>query len=206
MSESASPSAPAPSGPPKLHRRTYVIDRGFQLKYTLLLVAVGALLSGLFGGMMYLAHVDAARGLSAAAQAELSRAETTQLALTVAMSVLMAAALGLFGVLITHRVAGPVYVMSHYVTVLAKGRYPLMRPLRKRDELKGFFDRFQEAIESLRSREADEADQLDHAVMILEPIAGSHELRAVIEELKMMRDRKKDATDRVEVGGQKQAA
>ena len=183
-----------------------MIDRGFQLKYTLLLVAVGAVVSALFGGMMYLAHLDATRSLGAAAQAELAHAETTQLALTVAMSALMAAALGLFGILITHRVAGPVYVMSHYISVLAKGRYPIMRPLRKRDELKNFFDRFQSAIESLRTREAEEAEQLEHALTILDPIAGSPELRAVIEELKMMRDRKKDATDRVEVGGQKQAA
>jgi hypothetical protein len=195
-----------PSGPPKLHRRTYVIDRGFQLKYILLLVLVGALLSGLFGGMMYLAHLDAARQLAPSVQAELARAETTQLALTVAMSILMAAALGLFGVLITHRVAGPVYVMSHYVSVIAKGRYPQMRALRKRDELKGFFDRFQEAIESLRTREADEAVQLDQALATLEPLAGTPEAQAVLEQLRSMRDRKKDATDRVEVGGQQKAA
>jgi hypothetical protein len=195
-----------PGGPPKLHRRTYVIDRGFQLKYTLLLGAVGALLSALFGGMMYLAHVDAARQLTAAAQAELAHAEGTQVALTVAMSVLMAAALGLFGVLITHRIAGPVYVMSHYVSVIAKGRYPLMRPLRKRDELKGFFDRFQEAIELLRSREAEEAEQIEKALATLEPLAGTPEAQAVLEQLRGMRDRKKDATDRVEVGGQQKAA
>ena len=195
-----------PSGAPRLHRRTYVIDRGFQLKYTLLLTFVGAVLSGLFGGMMYLAHVDATRLLPPQARALLVGTEGTQLALTVAMSVLMAAALGLFGILITHRVAGPVYVMSHYVAVIAKGRYPLMRPLRKKDELKGFFERFQEAIESLRTREADEAVELDKAISALEPLAGSGSAAEVLEGLRAMRDRKKDATDRVEVGGQRSAA
>lgn len=200
------PSPETPSGAPRLHRRTYVIDRGFQLKYTLTLVVVGALVSALFGGMMYLAHLDATRALPPSVRGELGGAEGTLLALTAAMSLLMAAALGLFGVLITHRVAGPVYVMSHYVSVLAKGRYPLMRPLRKRDELKGFFERFQDAIEALRQREADEAVQLEKAVATLKALPTSGELTALISELEAMQTRKRDATDRIEVGGQRPAA
>lgn len=195
-----------PSGPPRLHRRTYVIDRGFQLKYTLVLALVGGLVSALFGGMMYLAHVDAARSLAPALRDELGRSEGTLLALTAAMSVLMAAALGLFGVLITHRVAGPVYVMSHYVSVLARGRYPLMRPLRKHDELKGFFERFGDAIESLRQREAEEARQLEDALATLKALPPSGELRQVIDGLEAMRTRKRDASDRIDVGGRRSAA
>src|SRR5262245_27543603 len=103
----------APTGQPKSFRRTYVIDRGFQLKYTLMLVAAGALISALFGGMMYLAHVDAQRAMNPAPalREELARADATLLTLMAAITVLMAAAFGLFGVLITHRVAGPVFVM-----------------------------------------------------------------------------------------------
>jgi hypothetical protein len=200
------PSPETPSGAPRLHRRTYVIDRGFQLKYTLTLVVVGALVSALFGAMMYLAHLDAIRNLPPAVRGELGGAEGTLLALTATMSLLMAAALGLFGVLITHRVAGPVYVMSHYVSVLAKGRYPLMRPLRKRDELKGFFERFQDAIECLREREAEEAVQLEQAVATLKALPASPEVSQVIAGLEAMQGRKRDATDRIEVGGQRPAA
>src|SRR5207302_6093079 len=42
---------------------TYVIDRGFQLKYIIVLAVVGGGVSALFGAMMYLAHLDAARAL-----------------------------------------------------------------------------------------------------------------------------------------------
>jgi nitrogen fixation/metabolism regulation signal transduction histidine kinase len=155
---------------------------------------------------MYLAHVDATRALPAAVRAELGGAEGALLALTAAMSLLMAAALGLFGVLITHRVAGPVYVMSHYVSVLARGRFPLMRPLRKRDELKGFFERFQDAIEALRQREADEAATLEQSLTTLRGLPNSSEVSQVIEAREAMRVRKRDATDRIEVGGQRPAA
>src|SRR5262245_23804168 len=147
----------------KISRRTYVIDRGFQLKYTLLLVGAGTFVSLLFGGMMYVTHVNAARELAVpdVVRFELARSESTLLVLMAAVSVLMAAALGLFGILITHRVAGPVYVMSHYITVLAKGRYPIMRALRKSDELRDFFQAFQDALEALRGREAEEARNLE---------------------------------------------
>lgn len=202
------PAVPTPGGPPKLGRRTYVIDRGFQLKYTLTLVAVGAGVSVLFGVMMYLAHADAARGIPipAAFQEEWARNDSVMIGLTAAMTVLMAVALGLFGILITHRVAGPVYVMSHYITVLSHGRYPVMRPLRKKDELKTFFERFQTAIESLRTREAEEAKTLDLAVRTLSTVANTPELEAALGELRTLRDRKKDATDRVQLGPTPEAA
>ena len=89
--------------------------------------------------------------------------------------------------------------MSHYISVLARGRYPMMRPLRKSDELKSFFERFSEAVEALRQRDAGEADQLDEALARLAPLASTSEARQVLDGLKAMRDRKRDATDRVTV-------
>lgn len=198
----ASASVPASSAP-KLGRRTYVIDRGFQLKYTLMLVVVGALISSLFGGMMYLAHLDAQRAMNPppGLRDALARADSTLVWLMVAITVLMAVAFGLFGILITHRVAGPVFVMSHYVGILAKGRYPMMRPLRKQDELKRFFERFQAAIEALRTREATEAEELSKVVAQFEGLAHTAEAKAAVEALRGMAVRKRDATDRVDVKG-----
>lgn len=186
---------------PPIGRRTYVIDRGFQLKYIVVLAVVGAGVSALFGAMMYLAHVDAARALPIPPllQGMWQRSEGTMIALTAGMTVLMAAALSLFGVLITHRVAGPVYVMSYYMSVLAKGRYPVMRPLRNTDELRTFFERFQEAVESMRQREVEEAETLEHALKAFTPLAAGTEAAASLQSLQGLRDRKREATDRVKV-------
>ena len=177
----------------KLFRRTFVIDRGFQLKYTVMLMVAGAFISALFGAMMYLVHLDAVRELPSAARAQLADYDGTLLMLTAAVTLTMAVALGLFGVLITHRVAGPVYVMSHYMAVLATGRYPRLRPLRKHDELKIFFDRFSEAVESMRARELEEATRLEEAVGKLSPLAMSDDARAVLAALTAIRTRKQDA-------------
>jgi hypothetical protein len=182
----------------KFSRRTFFIDRGFQLKYTLLLVGAGTFVSLLFGEMMYVIHVNATRGLMVpeSIQIELARSESSLLLLMGAVSLLMAGALGLFGVLITHRVAGPVYVMSHYISVLAKGRYPMMRALRKGDELHEFFDRFRDALETMRTREMDDAQQLEAAVAAFGPMASTPEGQALIQRLQTIAQRKREATER----------
>jgi hypothetical protein len=191
-------SASAPAAPPKFGRRTFVVDRGFQLKYTLMLAITGAVISAVFGCLMYAAHVEARRTVesyrtlvpSAWLKIQLSQGETTMLWLVAGVTVMMAAALGLFGVLITHRVAGPIYVMSNYMAVLGNGRFPRMRPLRKNDELKHFFDRFHEAVEMLKKRETDEAAQLQEIIAQLTPLATTPEAQAALLTLRTLQERK----------------
>ncbi len=195
---------------PPLGRRTYLVDRGFQLRYSVTLGVVAALISALFGAMTYLAQVQARASVERffenaggrmpdELRLQLAEADFTLVLLTTATVVLMAASLALFGVLVTHRVAGPVHVLSHYISVLARGRYPQMRPLRKHDELKAFFERFSSAVESLRRRDEGEAEQLDDAVKRLAPLATQPDAQAALEGLKALRDRKREATDRVGV-------
>jgi hypothetical protein len=192
------PQAQAPSSNSRPGRRTYVVDRRFQLKYTLLLVGVGVAVAALFGSMMYLVHLGALRAYAEGRGT--AGASATLVWVMAALGLALAAALSLVGVMITHRVAGPVHVMNHYLNVLAGGRYPIMRPLRKGDELQRFFETFQGAIESLRSREADEADALRNAVAVLSPLATTDEMKALLTQLQAMHDRKRDATDQVDVG------
>lgn len=187
------------SAPPVV-RRNYLVDRGFQLKYAGTLAVAGAAISSIFGVLMILTEMEALRplyaSLSPAGIATLRHVELTQLWMTAITALLMAGSLGLFGVLITHRVAGPIYVLGRYVSVLARGRYPIMRPLRRRDELKTFFDRFREVVESLRAREEEEARQLDEVLIRVTALATRDEDRAALEMLRALRDRKRDVTER----------
>ncbi|HVE81789.1 MAG TPA: signal protein [Myxococcales bacterium] len=190
--------AQAQASSPRGGRRTFVVDRRFQLKYTLLLVGVGVVIAALFGTVMYLVYVSALRAYVEGRST--TEATASLVWALLAISVAMAAALSLVGVVITHRVAGPVHVMTHYLNVLGGGRYPILRPLRKGDELQRFFEAFQGAVESMRSREAGEADTLHAAVARLAPLASTDEARLLLEQLQAMHDRKRDATDRVDVG------
>jgi len=179
MTESAS------AGPArvKVGRRNFLIDRGFQLKYTLYMVVVGAAISLLFGAMMYQAHVEATQliDMPDPLREAVKSQDTTLLWLVMAIAVVKAVALGLFGILVTHRVAGPMYVFSHYMAVLGDGRYPMLRPLRKNDELKGFYETFHSAVAQLKERDRARGEELKKlAAAVEEAAAKSPEAAAAL--------------------------
>ncbi|MBU8894374.1 signal protein [Corallococcus sp. H22C18031201] len=171
---------------PGIARRTYLLDREFQLKYILLLSGLGAVSMGVFGALAWRVQVAAEAGTSGAG---------TLLALTLVGVVGLGGVLGLFGLLFTHRVAGPVHVMSLYVAALAAGRYPRLRPLRRGDELRTFFARFSDAVDRIRQREADEAHVLAQALGALRPVATTPEARAALESLEALELRKRQAVE-----------
>ncbi|HOK91866.1 MAG TPA: hypothetical protein PLN03_03455 [Spirochaetota bacterium] len=53
---------------------------------------------------------------------------------------------------LTHRISGPILVMSNYMKEIIEGKMPNPRPLRDKDELKEFYDLFREMVNSLKKR------------------------------------------------------
>jgi hypothetical protein len=147
-------------------RRSYLVDRGFQVKYALLLGGAGVLLAAVFGFWLYQAHVQATQlvPLDPEIRALVDRSDRELLVAFAGIAALMGLALAFVGVVITHRVAGPVFVMGHYMTVLSQGRYPRMRTLRRSDELRRFFLVFLEAVDAMKKRDAAHAVALEDAV------------------------------------------
>ncbi len=144
-------------------RRVFLVDRSFQLKYALLMAGAGALVALIFGLWLHQAHAQALEvaGLDPALREELARGDRQLLTAFAGIAALLALALGLVGVVMTHRVAGPIFVMGHYVSVLARGAFPKMRTLRRTDELRTFFQFFIDAVGRLREREARHVELLE---------------------------------------------
>ncbi len=147
-------------------RRRFLLDRGFQLKYARVMAGAGLLVAVVFGLWIHQVHAQAIALLSPDAETRvlIARSDTLLLAAFAGIALLLAAALGLLGVVITHRVAGPVFVMGHYLSVLAQGRFPRMRTLRRSDELKSFFRVFIDAVEAMKRREARHVAVLEDAL------------------------------------------
>lgn len=178
-----------------LSRRTFLIDRDFQLKYAGLLLFAGVLISLAFAVMTYLAHADAQRNAELLTGAKAQPMDPVTLAMLAVAVIIAGGAMGLVGLVVTHRIAGPVYVMTHYVTALSKGSFPPIRPLRRNDELKAFFERFQGALESLKAREAEEAQALSDALAALSPLSQTAEAKAAVEKLAALHARKRAAVN-----------
>jgi len=60
----------------------------------------------------------------------------------------------IFGIFlfITHRISGPILVMVRYLREIREGKTPVVRPLRKKDELKLLFTELQETMEYLKNK------------------------------------------------------
>lgn len=176
--------------PQRTYRRSqFIVDWQFQFKYTALIVAIGAFISILCGYFIYRAYNENTQllELHEAVGNELARRESTNIAMVVGMFVaLEIVALAAWGVLITHRIAGPVFIISRYVRALRDGQYPDMRPLRQGDEMKGFFDSFIAMVDTMKQRDQDEITVLNEAIAKLGDNATA---------LKAMRDRRQVALD-----------
>jgi len=172
---------------PESHsRRTYLIDRRFQLKYVLLLMGWGAVMAVLFGLWAWQAHQQAVELLArdAEQQALLQQADRTLLVALAAIGLLSTLALGLLGFIMTHRVAGPVWVMGLAMAELARGKYPARRGLRRGDELQALHTSFHEAVEGLVARDRRTLSALEEVLRSLQTAAArSPDLAPAVEAL-----------------------
>lgn len=73
-------------------------------------------------------------------------------------------ALGIVGIIFTHRVAGPVFKMTRYLQRLRQGSLAEPAPLRRGDDLREFFDEFCAAIRTLRERQEADVRILDDVI------------------------------------------
>ncbi len=193
-----------PSRRPHVLRRKYLLDAGFQLRYILRLAALGGGGALLVGVLAYRAHQSAME--DGATPEVMAASGETLLWLAGLGTVGVAGLMALFGLVLTHRVAGPIYVMGLYISTLAAGRYPRMRPLRKKDELRGFFDRLSNAVDRIREREAEEARLLSEVIETLEPLATTQDAQAAISILNSIRARKRQAIEGPTSGALKSVA
>ncbi len=181
MDTSATTAAPPPERP---GRRHYLVDLRFQLKYTALAMAFGGSIMALFGAAVWhevranselIEGNRIAAGLLGGARAAgfgdfegaLGQSDHRLLFLIVCASLVVMAGVGLTGVLMSHRVAGPLFVLARYTRELAEGRFPTIRPLRKGDELQTHFEVFRGAVESLRQRQQKELAELERVAAAL---------------------------------------
>lgn len=161
------------SEPRPAARRRFLIDRRLQLKYTAWMVAIAAGLSAGFGVLMYRAHLEATAlaDLPDPLRPTVVTHDGRLLGVLVAIAVLMAVAIAIVGILLTHRVAGPLHLLSGYVETLGRGRHPQLRPLRRHDELRGLYGVFHEAVEALRARDRARLKELAQLAEGLEALS-----------------------------------
>jgi hypothetical protein len=169
--ETAQTAHVAPDSGRRRRRVIPIIDSRFQWKYTLLITALGVGVTAVMGGLLYKAHQDNTRllKLDPGLLEQVTRGDQIFLLYLIITVIAMAVVLSVWGLIVTHRISGPLYLVARYLDVLADGQYPDVRPLRKRDELQEFFAAFEEAVNALRNRDAEALRELEAALATDKP-------------------------------------
>lgn len=163
--------------------KNFALDR-LQFRYTaVLVVSAAGLLLGL-GSLVYrfareateaarltvMATVEDGPGQAAILQA-IQQSDRRLLGLLIGAGVLLLLLLGFCGLIMTHKVAGPLHRMMGLLDRVREGKLTSdVGSLRKGDELQRFYTLFKAMLESLRMSAESERDRLNEVVSELEQL------------------------------------
>jgi hypothetical protein len=179
--------------PPPFRRKIVLVDPRFQLKYAVLLAAVTTTITGLCGFLAFVAH-DAAldeRFVPPEILLAMAGVRVDLIWMLVSLAVLVGGASFLVTMFLTHRIAGPIFMMTRYLSAIVNGGFPAIRPVRRNDELKDFFDLFHRSVEYLRAREVADAFKLEQVIEALAPVATTESAKEALATLRALHDQKR---------------
>lgn len=140
--------------PIKIKRRTYLIKSRFQLKYTGLILLFMFIVAWLVGYTVYYTGwlLMGERLANVYPQGRLVAIMRT-IDLTLFLRLLLVTPLvALVSILLSHRIAGPVYRIEQFLKSVAQGDLSMKLRLRKGDELRDLADAINEMTSDLKNR------------------------------------------------------
>ena len=179
----------------------YLLDKRLQLRYVLLVTILSGVISGSLGYLIYqqrhAASESIERDLAALTQDDQSlkgfqeqvaagmAAEDRALVYKmVGVGIGLVVILSLYLLIMTHKVAGPLYKVSGYFDKMAAGRVGQVWGLRKGDMLQDFFASFKEMHDAVRGRlQVDVANMETASTALRAKAAGNEKLLAALDEM-----------------------
>ena len=164
----------------KRRLRNYLIDRKVQLTITAVMVMMSSGLTALIGIFWYgeirnaseVIRVNAITTLGADAAtalgAELQAADQRRLILLISFAALLGVLICIYGIVMTHRIAGPLFKINKHMKDVAEGRLYGLWGLRQSDQLQDFFATFERMHGALRTRTRQDIDMLSGVLAALE--------------------------------------
>jgi hypothetical protein len=147
----------------------FLIDKKLQLRYVLVVVAISVVISTVLGYLIYdqsrTASLGLDDGLKELALGEISQNLASEDAAPIYKMVFvgigLAGILSLFLLIMTHKVAGPLFKVSMYFDRMAVGRLTAVTPLRDGDMLRDFFVTFESMHNAVRARQTADVEAMN---------------------------------------------
>jgi methyl-accepting chemotaxis protein len=193
----ARPTGPAPQTPPgpepaagaaahpRRYVRNYLLDTSLQLRLASYLLGVAVALAIGLGWLLWSAYRETSRVIAlgepdlgdSIAQALATEDRWRMFLVAVALAAMLIVLL-LGSVVITHRIAGPAFVIGRTCRLVAEGTLARPRPLRDHDLLQDLADDVAGMVDALRAREERERDVAARAAAALRDPAATPSVRA----------------------------
>jgi hypothetical protein len=186
LSDIAATAAPGGGPRPKYKRKlsNYLLDKELQLRYVLLVTILSGVIAGALGYLIYQQKRAASESIEKDLQALTQRdagqedfqetvasgLESEDRALVykmVGVGVGLVVILSLYLLIMTHKVAGPLFKVSMYFDRMAVGRLGVVTPLRQGDMLQDFYINFKDMHDAVRARAIADHETLDKALASL---------------------------------------
>jgi hypothetical protein len=184
-----------------------LLDTEYQLVFTTFLVVSCALF---MTGLGYIVHKEAmtstktavqdvqGQGLiePAVAQATIEKLNARRVLLDkliIGVGVMLSLGLFVYGIKMTHHVAGPLHKVSLYCEKVAAGKFDTVYNLRRGDQLVEFYEHFRQAYGAVRQRQERDVETLRALIAAADDgeLAGrSEELAARLDDLRTLLSRK----------------
>lgn len=166
---------------PPRRLRNYLLQPKFQLKYTSMVVGVTVVVAAVLGYHAYRYSTGQTEMLNIERMerkggeideqfiADLdryARAEDRRVLLAILGGIaVLALALAVTGIVVTHRLVGPAYRLKQALRTVSRGRLQVDGALRKHDELQDVFEAFRQMVDNLREARELELRELDEALI-----------------------------------------
>ena len=194
-------SRPAPAVKRRL--RNYLVDRSLQLRYVIFVTVLSAVIMGTLTYLIYAQMHKATAMLAGALAADdpqsiVGDLQQNDQRLVVVMALV---GLGLIVVLtvslivMTHKVAGPLYKIGTYLDEITEHRLPQIHAIRKGDEFHSFFNKFKNMTDALEERARRDVSVFREVLAACEKLPGSTsgELGHALAELRALKGKKEAA-------------
>lgn len=196
------------------HRRklsNYLLNKELQLRYVAVVTALSALISGSLGFLIWRQGAKASdsirrildlneitRNSPELKQEILDQLSSTDSGLVLVMSLFgvgLVLVLSLYLIVLTHKIAGPLYKVTLYFDKMARGRLDQVYKLREGDMLQDFYTEFRDAHEAMRDRHKKTNDAVGAFIDACEraDVGGAGELADKIATLRTYKEERDEA-------------
>ena len=197
----ATPGLPSTAPRPKYKRRlsNYLLDKKLQLRYVLVVTILSGVIASALGFLIYqqnraasesieedlkvLTQRSAQDGLQEQISSDLQSDDRELIYKMALIGLGLVLILSMYLVVMTHRVAGPLFKISMYFERMAEGRIGKVTPLRNGDLLQDFYAQFKAMHESVRAREIADAEAMEAALAKLRASAAGGKLAGELDAL-----------------------